>query len=64
MHVTETCEPEDVHLLTHVETTTAAGHEAQRTETIEEALLAKDMAPGQHLVDAASIDAAAVGHES
>jgi transposase len=57
VHVTETCEPEEIHLLTHVETTTAAVHEAQRTEIIEEALLAKAMAPGQHLVDAAYIDA-------
>jgi transposase len=57
VHVTETCEPEEVHLLTHVETTTAAVHEAQCTEPIEAALVAKDVAPGQHLVDAAYIDA-------
>ena len=57
VHVTETCEPEEVHLLTHVETTAATVHEAQRTATIEEALVAKDVAPGQHLVDAAYIDA-------
>ena len=57
VHITETCEPDDVHLLTHVETTTAAVHEAQRTASIEAALVAKDLAPGQHLVDAAYIDA-------
>jgi hypothetical protein len=50
VHVTEPCEPEEVHLLPHVETRTAAVHEAQRTEAIEEALVAKDVAPGQHLV--------------
>jgi len=49
-HVTETCEPEEVHLLPHVETRTAAVHEAQRTKAIEEVLVAKDMVPGQHLV--------------
>ena len=58
VHVSETCEPEEMHLLTPVETTPATVHEAQRTETIEEALLAKDRAPCQPLVDAASIDAA------
>ena len=57
VHVTETCEADEVHLLTHVETTTAAVHEAQRTAPIEEALVAKDVAPGQHLVDAAYVDA-------
>ena len=50
-------EPEDIPLLTHVETPPATVHEAQRTETIEEALRAKDVAPSQHLIDAAYIDA-------
>ena len=57
VHVTETCEPEEVHLLTHVETTTAAVHEAPCTASIEAALVAKDVAPGQPLVDAASMNA-------
>jgi transposase len=57
VHVTATCELAAVHLLTHVETTTAAVHEAQCTEPIDAALVAKDVAPGQHLVDAAYIDA-------
>ena len=58
VHVTEPCEPEAVPLLPHVAPTTAAGHDAPRPETSAAALLANDLAPGQPLVEAASMDAA------
>ena len=57
VHVSETCEPSAPHLLTHVQTTTAAVHEAQCTEPIQQALVAKRLPPSEHLVDAAYIDA-------
>jgi transposase len=58
VHVSETCESEEAHLLTHVHTTPATVHEAQCTEPIQQALVDKDLAPKEHLVDAAYVDAA------
>ena len=57
VHFTETCEDDAVHLLTHVMTTTATVHEARCTAAIHQALLGKGLAPGEHLVDAAYVDA-------
>jgi len=57
VHVSETCEPTTPHLLTQVHTTTAAVHEAMCTADIHQALVDKDLAPGEHWVDAAYIDA-------
>src|SRR5712691_11481522 len=57
VHVSETCEPTLPHLLTHVHTTTATVHEARCTAEIHQALVEKDVAPGEHWVDAAYIDA-------
>jgi transposase len=57
VHVSETCNPSAPHLLTHVHTTSAAVHEAKCTETIEHALVEKELAPDDHLVDAAYVSA-------
>ena len=57
VHVSETCDPTHPHLLTHVHTTSAAVHEASCTEVIHQALVDKDLAPTEHLVDGAYIDA-------
>jgi len=57
VHITETCEDDDVHLITHVETTEATVHEAKKTESIHLALVEKGLPPGEHLVDSAYIDA-------
>ena len=57
VHVSETREPTAPHLLTQVHTTTAAVHEAMCTAEIHQALVDKDLAPGEHWVDAAYIDA-------
>ena len=57
VHFSETCDPEDVHLITHVETTPATVHEAMRSEDIQRALYEKDLPPTEHLVDAAYVTA-------
>jgi transposase len=57
VHVSETCNPSEPHLLTHVHTTTASVHEAKCTAVIEEALVEKELAPDEHLVDAAYVSA-------
>ena len=57
VHLTESCDKEEVHLITHVETTEATVHEAQRTEAIHRALVEKELPPGEHIVDSAYIDA-------
>lgn len=38
-----TCDPEEVHLITHVDTTPATVHEAMRSEEIHQALTAKGL---------------------
>jgi transposase len=58
VHVSETCGREEAHLLTHVHTAPATVHEAQCTEPIQQALVDKDLAPKEHFVDAAYVDAA------
>ncbi|HMN29801.1 MAG TPA: transposase, partial [Caldilineaceae bacterium] len=57
VHLSETCETDEVHLITHVETTQATVHESQRTAAIHQALVAKHLPPGEHFVDAAYVDA-------
>ena len=57
VHLSETCEDDAVHLLTHVMTTSATVHEARCTAAIHAALAGKGLAPGEHLVDAADVDA-------
>jgi transposase len=62
VHVSETCEPTAPHLLTHVHTTPASVHEAQCTTPIQQALIAKDVPPREHFVDAAYISADLLVH--
>lgn len=57
VHFSETCDPEEVHLITHVDTTPATVHEAMRSEEIHQALTAKGLPPKEHLVDAAYVSA-------
>lgn len=56
-YLTESCDEETVHLITHVETTSAAIQDVQMTETIHAALAEKALLPGEHLLDAGFIDA-------
>ncbi len=57
VHLSETCEDDSVHLLTHAMTTIATVHEAKCTAAIHQALAGRGLAPGEHLVDAAYVDA-------
>src|SRR4051812_43706950 len=57
VHLTETCDEGDVHLISHVVTTDAAVHEVRSTAAIHRALAEKGLAPGDHLVDAAYVEA-------
>jgi transposase len=57
VHLTETCEEDEAHLITHVHTTTATVHEARCTAPIQQALVDKHLAPSEHLVDAGYVDA-------
>ena len=57
VHLSETCEDDTVHLLTHAMTTIATVHEAKCTAAIHQALAGKGLVPGEHLVDAAYVDA-------
>jgi transposase len=58
VHVSDTCAPTAPHLITQVHTTAATVHEAPCTAPIQRALVQKDLAPAEHLVDAAYISAA------
>jgi transposase len=57
VHLSEACEDDGAHLITHALTTVATVHEARCTEAIHRALLDKGLVPGEHLVDAAYVDA-------
>lgn len=57
VHVTETCEEESPHLITHVATTAAATTDEAMTATIHTELEQADLTPCQHLLDAGYITA-------
>lgn len=56
-HATETCDADQPHLITHVETTTAPVSDFTLPPTIHAALAKKDLLPATHLVDAGYVDA-------
>lgn len=51
VHLSETCDENSPHLITHVETTTAPIVDGECTPCIHKALQAKDLLPSVHLVD-------------
>ncbi|NEO00020.1 MAG: hypothetical protein F6K50_32485 [Moorea sp. SIO3I7] len=53
----ETCETNQVHLITHVETTPAQVQDVEQTAMIHQALAQKSKLPSQHFVDAGYVDA-------
>ncbi len=57
VHLTETCDEKQIHLITHVDTTLAAISDVARTEPIQKALEEKQLLPDEHLVDAGYVDA-------
>ncbi len=60
VHLTETCEDQQVHLITHVVTTPAHQSDVDQTEPIHAALAAKGLLPREHLVDAGYVDSSLV----
>jgi transposase len=58
VHVTETCELNEPHLVTHVETTPSVVQDVSTTESIHQALSEKTCLPQKHLVDGGYTDAA------
>jgi transposase len=56
VHMTETCEADQVHMITHVETTLAVAADVDQTGPIHTALAAKGLLPGDHLLDAGFMD--------
>jgi transposase len=57
MHLTETCDADALHVITHVETTAAAVSDVAMTEPMHQALAAHQRTPDDHVVDAGSVDA-------
>ncbi len=55
--LTETCDEDLPHLITHVATTTAAVHEVNCTAPVHEALVGLGLPPDEHLVDAGFVGA-------
>lgn len=57
VHVTETCDADAAHLVTHVKTCPAMEQDMTSTAEIHERLAAKDLLPAEHFVDCAYVDA-------
>lgn len=62
VHLTETCEPEDPHVITHVKTTVASIQDVQVTSDIQQELAALELLPATHLVDAGYVDTTHLVH--
>ncbi|MGH2414060.1 MAG: IS1182 family transposase, partial [Microcystaceae cyanobacterium] len=58
VHLTETCDRDEVHLITNVETTQANRSDVEQTELIHQSLADNALLPNEHLVDAGYVDAA------
>src|SRR5215211_9063129 len=58
VHVTETCDADAVHVVTHVRTCPAMQPDMTSTAEIHERLAAKGLLPSEHFVDSAYVDAA------
>ena len=56
VHWTETCDDEQVHLITHVMTTHGHQTDVGQTEQVHLALKAKGLLPAEHLVDTAYVN--------
>jgi transposase len=57
VHLTETCDENQVHLVTHVITTPAHHSDVAQTQQIHDSLQSKALLPKQHIVDAGFVDA-------
>jgi transposase len=56
VHLSETCEDDQVHLITNVETTLAVTADVDQTAPIHASLAARGLLPGDHLLDAGYVD--------
>ena len=56
-HLSETCDDDSCHLITHVMTTDASVHEAQCVDDIHQALIDKQLRPQEHFADTAYVNA-------
>ena len=56
-HITETCDPEFPHLITHVVTTPGTTQDSDVTAGIQADLAANDLLPSEHFVDEGYLDA-------
>ena len=57
VHLTETCDDDAAHLITHVTTCPAMQPDMTSTAGIHEGLAAKGLLPAEHFVDSAYVDA-------
>jgi transposase len=57
VHLTETCDEGEPHLITNVETTPATTNDVELTAVIHTHLAAHDLLPHEHLVDTGYVDA-------
>lgn len=57
VHFTESCDQDTVHLITHVHTTPAMAYDGSSTAVIHQKLADKGLAPAEHDVDSAYVDA-------
>lgn len=57
VHLSETCEPDALHLITNVETTAAPISDGDVTEAIHLSLASKNLLPNKHIVDTGYLDA-------
>jgi transposase len=64
VHVTETCDDDAAHLITHVKTCPAMEQDMTSTAEIHERLAAKGLLPDEHFVDCAYVDAALLAGSS
>ena len=56
VHLTETCDKNSIHLITHVETTQGHISDTSQTQPIHEALSGKALLPEEHVIDAGYVD--------
>ena len=57
VHITETCDADEVHLITNVDTTQAQISDVDQTEPIHKSLASKKLLPALHIVDGGYVDA-------
>ncbi|MFD0419235.1 IS1182 family transposase [Streptomyces sp. NPDC127108] len=62
VHLSETCEPDAPHLITHIHTTPAPVNDVVVLEDIHTALAERGLLPDEHLVDAGYVDAEQIHH--